>query len=43
MKKFGKEIVFIKGKGEHGFSIPEDEVNAYKRSINFLNKVFKHE
>ncbi len=42
MKKLGKEIVFISGKGEHGFATPAKEAMAYEQVIKFLRNVFQH-
>lgn len=40
MKANGKNIVFIRGNGKHGFSSPGAEVSAYDQTIRFLKQVF---
>jgi|GEM_PF-6321675 len=40
MKADGKNIVFIRGNGKHGFSTPDAEVAAYNQVIRFLKQVF---
>ena len=41
MKKLGKKICFVKGKGFHGFATPSDEEKAYFHIVDFFREGIK--
>lgn len=41
--KHGEKIIFINGRGEHGFPTPSAESEAYEQVIRFLKEVFQDE